>query len=65
MGKIAIKVESEVDVALLNLLTLFKEAEGYTAWSPFCKEAKEVISKYFFKNLTTLSRSKKFQEQEI
>jgi len=41
-GKISIKVQTQVDVPLLNLLSLFKEAEGYTAWSPFCKEAKEV-----------------------
>ena len=41
-GGISIKLEAVIDIPLFNILALYKEAEGYSRWTPFCKESKLV-----------------------
>jgi len=41
-GKTGLRMETTVNAPLANLLSLFYEADGYSTWTPFCKESKEV-----------------------
>ena len=41
-------METTVNAPLANLLSLFYEADGYSTWTPFCKESKEVILQMIF-----------------
>jgi len=41
-GKVAIKMETTVDVSMTSLLKLFYEPEGYKMWVPFSKETQQL-----------------------